>query len=75
MSRYSCGNAVDLFPAVLSTTAIFFRMLSLAVGYPRALLLISVEEISAVSGMERTIPILAEMPEIVSSEIKAVENM
>ncbi len=39
------------------------------------LLLISSEEMNAVRGIARTIPILAEMPEIVSSDMKAVENI
>jgi len=35
---------------------------------------INAEEIQAVSGIARTMPMLAEMPLIVSSETKAVEN-
>ena len=39
------------------------------------LLLIKAEETNAVRGIARTMPILADMPEIVSNEMKAVENI
>ena len=42
--------------------------------YSLFFLVIRAEEIKAVSGIERTIPILEEIPLIVSSATKAVEN-
>ena len=60
-------TALALFSAV---SALLIRRVN-----PELSLAISVDEMKAVSGMARTIPMLEEMPLIVSSDMNAVLNM